>query len=267
MYAMTFEEYSERYSNFAVLTRRDGILEIRLHSDGGPCRFGLTMHRELGELFAVVGRDPGNRVVILTGTGDRFLTLSDMLADLDPGAAAIDFDYTPAVHVPLMPEAFRLLSSFVDIEVPVIAAINGPATVHAEIPVLADIVLCSDTTYLMDAFHFRNGIVPGDGAHIVWPYLIGPTRAHYFLITGEKIPAAEALRLGVVNEVIAPDHLVDRAWALAGELAAQSDPELRGTRMIFTHPIRKALVDELYLGHAMEGLAGVHHWPKVMRPE
>lgn len=267
MFAMTFEEYSARYASFATLTRADSILEIKLHTDDGPCRFGLSMHRELGELFAFVGRDVGNRVVILTGAGDRFLTLSDMLADADPEAGPVAFEYTSAVHIPLMPEAYRLLSSFVEIEVPVVAAINGPVSVHAEIPVLADIVLAADTTYFMDAFHFRNGIVPGDGAHIVWPYLIGPTRAHYFLVTGQKIDAADAQRLGIVNEVVSPADLSTRAWSLARELAEHSDPVLRGTRMIFTQPIRKLLLDDLFLGHAMEGLAGVHHWPKEMRPE
>jgi enoyl-CoA hydratase/carnithine racemase len=59
--------------------------------------------------------------------------------------------------------------NLLDIEVPVIAAVNGPALIHAEIPVLSDIVICSEKAEFQDAPHFANGVVPGDGVHVVWP--------------------------------------------------------------------------------------------------
>lgn len=68
---MELTEYQHRFEH-AVLERRDGILEIRLHSDGGPLQWGLGPHRELPDLFAAVASDYANRVVILTGTGNVF---------------------------------------------------------------------------------------------------------------------------------------------------------------------------------------------------
>jgi enoyl-CoA hydratase/carnithine racemase len=60
---------------------------------------------------------------------------------------------------------------------------------------LCDIVIASDTATFQDDPHFLNGIVPGDGVHIIWPLLLGPNRGRYFLLTGQKLSAQEALSL------------------------------------------------------------------------
>jgi enoyl-CoA hydratase/carnithine racemase len=109
-----------------------------------------------------------------------------------------------------------------DIEVPVIAAVNGPARIHPEIPVLADIVLASDTALFQDAPHFMSGIVPGDGAHVVWPHVIGANRGRYFLITGQELHAKQALDYGAVSEVLARERLLPRALELAHSRSASS---------------------------------------------
>ena len=96
-------------------------------------------------------------------------------------------------------EGKRLLMNLLDIPMPMISAVNGPALIHAEIPVLCDIVLASETAAFQDAPHFPNGIVPGDGVHLVWPLLLGANRGRYFLLTGQKLSAQEALTLGVVK--------------------------------------------------------------------
>jgi len=62
-------------------------------------------------------------------------------------------------------------------------------------------VLAADTALFQDAPHFMSGIVPGDGAHVVWPHLLGPNRGRYFLITGQELNARTAFEYGVVNEV------------------------------------------------------------------
>jgi enoyl-CoA hydratase/carnithine racemase len=254
---VTFEEYSGRYKAFAELTRRDGILEVRLHHADGVCVFDGTMHAELGDLFADIGTDRGNRVVILTATGDRFLDHRDM----DMSVMKDFMPYTAQMHLPLIPESARLLQNFLDIEVPIIAAVNGPVSVHAEIPVMANVVLAAEHAEFSDGFHFINGIVPGDGAQIVWPLLMGLNRAQYFLLTGQKISSQEAVRIGFVNEVMPLPLLRERAWTLARTLAAQPDVTLRATRLLFTRAFKRALADDLTLGSALEGLGATHHWP------
>ena len=95
-------------------------------------------------------------------------------------------------------EGKRLIMNLLDIEVPMISAVNGPALIHAQFPVLCDIVLASENAVFQDATHFVNGNVPGDGVHVIWPLLLGTNRARYFMLTGRKLSAQEALELGVV---------------------------------------------------------------------
>jgi enoyl-CoA hydratase/carnithine racemase len=151
-------------------------------------------------------------------------------------------------------EALDLLNNLLAIPVPMIAAVNGPALIHAELAVLCDIVLAADTAEFADLAHVPGGAVPGDGVHTVWPMLLGPNRGRYFLMTGERIGAAEAKVLGVVGEVLPPDALMARAREHGERLAALPATMLRHTRTLLTREIRRRLMDELPSGLAHEGL-------------
>ena len=139
--------------------------------------------------------------------------------------------------------------------VPVIGAVNGPATIHAELAVLSDIVLAADHAVFADLAHVLNGVVPGDGVHTVWPMLLGPNRGRYFLLTGEQISAAEAQRLGAVAEVLPLDQLMPRARELATRLAQNPTRMLRHTRSVLVRHLRKRMADELGFGLGAEALA------------
>ena len=244
-----FDSYRDKYSCLRM-RRENGILEMRLHTDDGPLRWGLVPHGELPDAFAEVGRDRENRVVILTGTGDVFsgLRASTATRSLVQGITAKAYD---RVHW----EGRALLMNLLNIECPVIAAINGPAWRHCEIPLLSDIVLASDTAQFQDSAHFMSGMLPGDGMHIVMPLLMGMNRGRYFLLTGQTLSAQEALDLGLVNEVLPPDQVLARAWEHARMLAEKPTLLLRYTRVMFTEHLRKRMQDLLGYGLAMEGLA------------
>jgi enoyl-CoA hydratase/carnithine racemase len=237
-------EYRDRFAHVAI-RREEGIIELRLHTDGGPLMWGDGPHSELGACFDLVGQDRENRVVIITGTGDRFMTRID---------SSWVGQMTPAKWDRIYYNGKRLLANLLNIEVPVIAAVNGPARVHAEIAVLSDITLASETAEFQDAPHFRLGNVPGDGVHLVWEALLGPNRGRYFLLTGEKLSAEKALALGVVNEVLPPQLLQNRAWELAKDLSKQTDTTLRYARVALTQNLRKMVLDGLGYGLALEGL-------------
>jgi len=244
-----FDDYATRYSCIAM-RRENGILEMRFHTDGGSLRWGLVPHRELPDAFADVGQDRENRVVILTGTGDEY---SGVRAT--PGASAISSGITASQFDRVHWEGRALLMNLLNIEVPVIAAINGPAWRHGEIPLLSDIVLASETAAFQDSAHFVNGLVPGDGMHIVMPLLMGMNRGRYFLLTGQTLSAKQAQEIGLVSEVHSPERVLPRAWELARELAQRPTLLLRYTRLMFTEYLRKRMQDLLGYGLAMEGLA------------
>jgi len=252
-----FDAYADQFEH--ALLRRDeaGVLEIQLHTDGGPLVWGEGPHSELPDVFTAIASDPDTRVVILTGTGDRFI------ADLDDSWVGA---MTPAKWAKIYSDGRRLLQRLLDIEVPVIGVLNGPATVHAELAVLSDIVLAADSTYISDAPHFRYGTVPSDGVHIIWPMLLGLNRGRYFLLRGQRLSAEEALQLGVVNEVLPDGEVLARARTIAGELARQPATVLRYTRDALTQPIRRALVEGVSHGLALEGLGAFESWPTGETP-
>ena len=142
-----------------------------------------------------------------------------------------------------------------DIEVPVISAINGPAWRHSEIPLLCDIVLAADTAQFQDSAHFASDVVPGDGMHIVMPLLLGMNRGRYYLLTGQTLDAAEGCTLGLVAEVLPPEKLMARAWELAEDLARKPTLLLRYTRLLLTEYLRRQMHDLLGYGLGMESLA------------
>lgn len=244
-----FDSYRSKWSR-ARLRREEGILEVRLCADdGGPLVWDEPAHRELPELFAAITEDPANRVVILTGSGEEFCT--------SIGHGGWDSRSASGWHK-LYHEGKALIRNLLEIEVPVIAAVNGPARIHAELAVLADVVLATDTTVFQDNAHFTRDYVPGDGVHIVWPMLLGPNRGRHFLLTGAELTAEEAARAGVVAEVLPAGELMPRAWAIARQLARASDLTLRYSRVVLTERLRREATADLGYGIALEGLAGGH---------
>jgi enoyl-CoA hydratase/carnithine racemase len=243
-----FESYRNKYENVRM-KREDGILEVALHTKGGPLVFNGYVHEALVGAFRDIGDDPHNHVVILTGTGNEFC--AQITAD------GFDF-FTPTGFDKIFREGTKMLENILDIQVPMIAAINGPVTAHSEYALLCDIVLATEDAYFQDVAHPAFGIVPGDGLHIVWPEVIGEIRGRYFLLSGQKLGAAEAKDYGAVNEVVPRDALMPRAWALARHLKKQNPLTLRYSRMALSTRFRRRLQEGLSYGLALEGISAAN---------
>lgn len=238
-----FADYSGRYKSIRM-ERRNGILQITFHTDGGPFQWGLLPHHELPQAFSDIGSDIENKVVIMTGTGDSF---SGPRAQHSPKHSSRDW-------YKIYWEGKHLLMNLLDIEVPMISAINGPALRHAELPLLCDIVLAAEEATIQDSAHFPTGGVPGDGAHIVYPLLLGLNRGRYFLLTGQTLSARQAQEAGLVSEVLPRQALLPRAWELAEQVAQRPPLVVRYSRVLLTQYLKQQMHDLLGYGLALEGL-------------
>lgn len=240
-------DYFDRYPTIAFERDAEGILTIRLHSGGGPVVFSPQHHRDWSRAFRDVAEDRDNAVVVLTGTGDAFIDRADWN---EPLASARDWDR-------IYQEGRHLLRDLLEIAVPVVGVVNGPARIHAELAVLSDVTLAAETADFQDGGHIPMGAVPGDGVHVVWQELLGVNRARYFLLTGQILSANEALALGVVNEVLPRERLMARAYEHARRLAALPFLARRYARVVLTQRLRRLLDENLGYGLALEGLAFV----------
>jgi enoyl-CoA hydratase/carnithine racemase len=247
-----FEDYKDKFK-YVRLERQEGVLELTIHRNGGPAQWEGSLggiHDELGEAFYLVGRDRETKVVIITGAGDAFCAQMDY-SGFGPEPSQSNFWHR------IYKEGKDLLMNLLDIEVPVIGAVNGDAFIHAELVVLSDIVIAAEGARFADKAHAPNGVVPGDGVHVIWPMLLGPNRGRHFLLTGAEIDAAEAHRLGVVAEVVAKDKVRERAWAVARELAQKPHMMLRHSRAALTLELKRRLQADLGYGLMLEAMASV----------
>lgn len=241
--------YQHRFPNIAI-DRNNGVIEVRVHGDdGGELQWGIdpgAIHEQLPEAFYAIGRDRDNRVMIFTGTGNNFCLARD--------PAKYTHTDGPEHSYRILREARDMLINLLEIEVPVISAINGPAAYHPELTVLADVVLATPDTWFQDS-HLRSDLVAGDGGQIIWQQILGPTRGAYFLVTSEKLSAQTAHAAGAVHEIVPADLLLPRAREIARQLTTKSILTLRYTRIALNQFFKERMTHELTGGLTAELLA------------
>jgi enoyl-CoA hydratase len=202
------------------------------------------LHDELGRLFRGLRRESTARAVLLTGAGRAFSAGGDFgwLAKLED-LRSLD---------PLRRDAKQLISDLLDVELPIVAALNGPAVgLGASLALLCDVILMADTASLADP-HVRIGIVAGDGGTAIWPLVLGPARAKQYLLTGDPVSAAEAERLGLVNRVVPAAALQAEALAFAQRLADGAPLAVRYTKLAVNQWIKQAATVAFDFATALE---------------
>jgi len=232
------------WENVAV-TVDDDIVELRFHTGEESLVWSATAHREAMEAFAWVGSRRSTQAVIVTGTGEDFCTRIDVNS------------FTGISWEEIAWEGRRMVLNLTDIEVPVISAVNGPATCHSELIVAGDVVVSSDTAVFGDHVHMTRNTVPGDGVHAIWGLLLGASRSRYFLLTAATIDAEEGRRIGFVHEIVSPDAVLARAWEIAREFAAKPHGVLRFAKATVSMPFRRYLSEDISHGFGLEGSG---HW-------
>jgi enoyl-CoA hydratase len=191
------------------------------------------LHHELVTLFAALRDEREARAVVLTGSGRAF-------------SAGGDFDWFPELRDVARLDALRhdarqLITDLLDVELPIVAAVNGPAVgLGASIALLCDVILMADHATLADP-HVKVGIVAGDGGAVIWPLAVGPARAKQYLLTGDALSAHEAERVGLVNKVVPAAELDAEAMAFAVRLAAGAPLAVRYTKIAVNKLVKDAL--------------------------
>jgi enoyl-CoA hydratase/carnithine racemase len=213
------EEYADKYSHILAFERTDGILEARLHSNGGP--MGSTgWFNVWHQAWAEIGNDPDNEIIIITATGDRWLDYS----------YSADWKITDALRqkladrtseewmLQLYTYALKNTQNVIfALDVPTIGVIQANAFGHYEMALFCDITLCAEGIVFTDP-HTATGIAPGDGLGLAFQHLMSPKQSAYYLYTGDTFDAETARELGLVNEVLPVENLMPRAREIAGKI-------------------------------------------------
>jgi 2-(1,2-epoxy-1,2-dihydrophenyl)acetyl-CoA isomerase len=220
-----------------------GVATITLNRPEALNALTVPMKQALLAAFRQVGRDAVVRAVVLTGAGRAFCAGQDLRERLELDAAPLGVEvrerYNPIIR------AMRSLPK------PIVAAINGVAAgAGASLAMASDIRIASEGASFALAFG-RVGLVPDSGATWLLPRLVGVTRAAELALLGDPVPAAEALRLGLVGRVVAADALATEARSVAARLAAGAPKAMaltkRALQAAWTHDLDAALDYEAYL--------------------
>ena len=241
----TLDEYSETFKDFFHFKRENGILEVKMHSFGGPVQWSYQMHHALAELWTVIGHDKENEVLILTSTNPYWINEWDT-SSFKEVEQSPDNDQRFNVQIY---DTLKIVENFVnDIEIPTIAAINGRG-IHWEMGLMSDITLCTPDFILQDDHYgMHDGHVPGDGMGLCLQKVLGIKRGNYMMLTCNGLEAEKCLELGVVNEIVEKDKIVDRAWELAGQIMQTNRACRRLTHHICVRPW-KAVVERDFRYH------------------
>lgn len=243
---MSTPDYFDKYENLAFSRDDHGVLVLRFHTNGGPIVFTGQTHQDLPGAFEELSSDRDNRALVITGTGDAFMDQID-----GPSLGEI---FKPAAWEKQRVEGAKILQRLLDVPMPVVGVANGPATVHSEYLLLADVHIASERATYGDLPHTSFGITAGDGLHVVWEEVAGSARAKWLLWTGESIDAQTALQWGVVSEVVPHERAVDRGIEIARALAAKPALYRSLQKQTLNVNLRRRITQDIPFGMALEGL-------------
>jgi enoyl-CoA hydratase len=224
--------YSD-YRHLLFEKRANGIVLITINRPEVMNATNARLHWELGQVWLTLDADSEARVAIITGAGRAFSAGGDL-------ALVEEMAGNAEAAARTMREASDLVYNLINLDKPVISAINGTAVgAGLVVALLSDISIIAETARLTDG-HTRLGVVAGDHAAIIWPLLCGMAKAKYYLLTSDFLDGKEAERIGLVSVCAPPDQVLPKAWEVAEKLAAGSQTSLRWTKRALNNWLRQA---------------------------
>jgi len=221
------------YRHLLFDRRPNGVVLITINRPEVMNATNARLHWELTQVWLTIDADSLARVALITGAGRAFSAGGDL--ELVEEMAG-----NPEAAARTMREASDLVYNLINLEKPVISAINGVAVgAGLVVALLADVSVISETARLTDG-HTRLGVVAGDHAAIIWPLLCGMAKARYYLLTSDFLDGKEAERIGLVSQCVPPDQVLARATEVADKLAAGSQNAIRWTKRALNNWLRQA---------------------------
>lgn len=212
----------DRYKRIKV-SREGRILILSLSNPKLMNAVDGQMHRELSSIFLDAADDPHSDVVMLTGEGNAFCAGGDL------GWMRKSFEENQAG--PDAMEAKRIIYSLLDMEKPIVSAVQGPAVgLGATIALMCDVIYAGRSARFVDP-HVKVGIVAGDGGAVIWPQLIGYARAKEYLMTGDPVKAPAAEQMGLINHMVEDEDLWAEALAFAQRLERGAIQAIKYTKV------------------------------------
>ncbi|UDY36671.1 enoyl-CoA hydratase/isomerase family protein [Dermatobacter hominis] len=212
----------------------DGIAVVTLNRPESLNATDEALHGALAAVWPRLSADPDVLAIVLTGSGRAFSgggdldLLQRMTGDL-------------ALRERIMAEGVDIVEAMTAVPVPIVAAVNGPAVgLGCSLAAMSDLVVMEEQAYYADP-HVMLGLVAADGGALTWPLLTSLLRAKEFLLLGDRLPAAQALELGLANRVVPTGTALDVATELARRLAALPPQAVRETKVALNTALRAAV--------------------------
>jgi enoyl-CoA hydratase len=216
----------------------DGIVLVTLNRPAALNAANEELHGAVAGAWDHAAAIPGARAIVVTGAGKAFSGGGD-LGLLDRMVRDVD------LRVAIMTEAGTIVRSMTGCPLPIVAAVNGPAVgLGCSLASMSDLVVMEEDAYLADP-HVALGLVAGDGGVLTWPLNMGLQRSKEFLLLGSRIPARQALDLGLANRVVGAGESVPEAKKLAKRLAGLPPQSLHETRRFLNQPLLARLDEAL----------------------
>ena len=235
----------ERVGAVAVLTLNSP--ETRNALNGEAC------YAAFETLFEQLNQDMGVRAAVLTGAGSAFCSGGNVADMRDKKGMFAGTPEQVAENYRLGIQ--RIPRAFVKLQVPIIAAVNGPAIgAGNDLACMCDIRIASTAAKFAESF-VKVGIIPGDGGCWFLPQVVGYAKAAEMIYTGETLDAAEALRIGLVSAISEPEHLLADALALAQRMAVNPPGVLRWSKQLLQRAQTSTLDEALTAAGRFQGLA------------
>jgi enoyl-CoA hydratase/carnithine racemase len=214
----------------------------------------VAMVDALCDAFDAADQDINVRCVILTGAGSAFCSGGD-LKQMRPDSGGLRASVPAQTRRNYKYGIQRLPLMFQALDVPVIAAVNGPAIgAGCDLACMCDVRVAGESAKFAESF-VKLGIIPGDGGAWLLPRIVGFSKAVELSLTGETINAAEALRIGLVSDVVADDQLMAKAHDIATKIAANPPHAVRMTKRLLREAQTADLKNILEMSAAMQSLA------------